>query len=275
MKAAPDRQITYDYFDRTAAYWDDIYQKTDLQSVIYQDRKRAILDLIGRTGLPAGSPILEIGCGAGHLAVELATRGFDVTAIDAAPAMVRLTTERAQNLGTRLSASLGSVEKLEYPAGRFALVLAVGVLPWLDSIEEPLREMARVAGSGAFVLATADHAGALQRWIDPRLHPVMVSAKRGLRRLLERSGSIGPLARGRLQYRRQVDRALAQAGLEKRMEAMVGFGPFTFCEYPLLSNRTGVALHRRLQRHAEQGAPLVKSIGAHYIVLGRKKETTS
>jgi hypothetical protein len=47
----------------------------------------------------------------------------------------------------------------------------------------------------------------------------------------------------------------------------LGFGPFTFLQRKVLSEPLGIALHRRLQRLAEQNVPLFRSTGSHYLVL--------
>ena len=48
---------------------------------------------------PPGSRVLEIGCGTGDEALALAQRGVDVVAIDPAPEMVRIATEKAEERG--------------------------------------------------------------------------------------------------------------------------------------------------------------------------------
>lgn len=275
MSTTNNRQLTCEYFDQTSTYWDDIYRRKNLGSIIYQDRLRLILGMISSMDLQSGARILEIGCGAGHLAVELAARGFDVTAIDTAASMIRLTEDRARRAGVDLKTASGSVHQLEFPDGHFHLVVAVGVLPWLESIHQPLREMARVTARGGFVLATADRAWALHRWVDPRLNPIVVGAKRHARRLLESAGAVKPIARGRLHAGRQIDAAFAQAGLRKRAHATAGFGPFTFLNFSILPDRLGVRLHHWLQNLSEKGSPLARSAGAHYIVLGSKTEATT
>lgn len=49
----------------------------------------AVLERIALPGLPEGARILDLGCGAGHLAAALAARGYDVTGIDISADMLR------------------------------------------------------------------------------------------------------------------------------------------------------------------------------------------
>src|ERR1700736_5962525 len=76
------------HFDSTASYWDGVYRGGDLQGLIYQQRQAAVLDYVDASGLAPDRPVLEIGCGAGHLTMQLADRGFRINAVDASQAMV-------------------------------------------------------------------------------------------------------------------------------------------------------------------------------------------
>lgn len=61
-------------------------------------QRRASLRLLLAT-FPAGSHLLEVGCGVGHEAVALARRGRTVLATDPAPTMVAATVARARAAG--------------------------------------------------------------------------------------------------------------------------------------------------------------------------------
>lgn len=49
--------------------------------------------------LPAGSRILDVGCGSGWLAEYFARLGYDVTGIDISPELINIANERVRNLG--------------------------------------------------------------------------------------------------------------------------------------------------------------------------------
>src|SRR3979490_2641557 len=63
------------HFDSSASYWDGVYRGDDLQGIIYQQRQAAVLDYVDAARLAHDASVLEIGCGAGHLTMELAERG--------------------------------------------------------------------------------------------------------------------------------------------------------------------------------------------------------
>ena len=78
--------------------------------------------------------MLEIGPGAGLLTVELARRGYRVTCIDAAARMLDSAHALcvAEGVGDRVEMVLGDVHALPFPDRSFDLVVAVGVVPWLE-----------------------------------------------------------------------------------------------------------------------------------------------
>jgi hypothetical protein len=71
----------------------------------------------------------------------------------------------------------------------------------------------------------------------------------------------------------ELDRLVRAAGLEKRRRRSVGFGPFTFLGVRLLSDSRSVALHRRLQRLADRGVPILRAAGMNAMVLATKPVT--
>lgn len=261
------------YFQQAAGYWADIYQHADVYALIHQERRELIRRMIEELGLPTGARVLEVGCGAGHLAVELAARGYNVTAVDAADSMVAATRQRARDAGVseRLSVFAGEISGLAFPAAAFDLVLAVGVLPWVDRVAPALSEMARVARPGGVVLVTMDNRWAIHRVLDPRLNPVVVPVKRALAGVLAAAGVLASKARARTLSVSAFDACLLAAGLRKTNAGTLGFGPFTFLNRKLMGDKSGASLHRLLQRRADRGSRLLRSMGAQYIVMAERE----
>jgi SAM-dependent methyltransferase len=71
----------------------------------------------------AGGPILELGAGTGRVALDLAARGHDVSALDTDPVLVAALVRRARERGLRVDASAGDARTFELRS-RFALVVA-------------------------------------------------------------------------------------------------------------------------------------------------------
>jgi cyclopropane fatty-acyl-phospholipid synthase-like methyltransferase len=103
--------------------------------VIYQERTATARAWIDVLAMPDGAPILEIGCGAGLTSAAMAERGFVVTATDGAPAMIELTNKLAldRHLADRIRTVLVDAHRLPFEDRSYALVVALGVFPWLHS----------------------------------------------------------------------------------------------------------------------------------------------
>lgn len=115
-----------------------------------------ILDLIGP---PAGKHILDVGCGDGVLAVELARRGARVTGIDPSFDMIAAARERAAKQGKSVTFEIATAAALPFEAESFDAVTAVTVLCFIDDPGAGPKEMARVLRAGGRLIV-----GELGRW---------------------------------------------------------------------------------------------------------------
>jgi ubiquinone/menaquinone biosynthesis C-methylase UbiE len=161
------------YFDHETSFWNDIYDGADVYSVIHQDRRDLALTWIDELRLTPGARVLEIGCGAGLMAVALAHRNLDVDAVDAAPAMVEVARRNASQAGegSTLRISVGDVHVLDFPDGTFDLAIALGVISWLVAPAAALGEIARVLRPGGTFIGNADNAARLTAcWIPCSTH---------------------------------------------------------------------------------------------------------
>ena len=72
----------------------------------------------------AAGPVLEIGCGTGRVALDLAARGFEVAAVDPEASLVRALEERARARGLALEAAVADARTLNLRPRDFALAVA-------------------------------------------------------------------------------------------------------------------------------------------------------
>ena len=98
-----------------------------IQESVWQDVEcasyEADLDLWRELAAAARGPVLDLGCGTGRVALDLAARGHDVTGVDSDPALVRELLARARERGLRVHADSGDARALALGA-RFALAIA-------------------------------------------------------------------------------------------------------------------------------------------------------
>ncbi|HLL23410.1 MAG TPA: class I SAM-dependent methyltransferase, partial [Kofleriaceae bacterium] len=105
----------------------------------------------------ARGPIVDIGCGPGHVTAHLAALGADVAGVDLSPEMIAAATARHPTLPF----SVADMFALPYAAGSLAGVIAFYSIVHVptDELVVPLRELHRVlAPDGLAMLAF--HAGA-------------------------------------------------------------------------------------------------------------------
>jgi ubiquinone/menaquinone biosynthesis C-methylase UbiE len=256
------------HFDVNASYWDEIYRDADLQGVIYQQRLAAVLDYVDAANPAPGTSVLEIGCGAGHLTVQLAQRKLRVSAVDSSPGMAQLAAQQAADAGfaSEVSVSQADVHALPFGADQFDVVVAVGVIPWLHSPGPAVAEMARVLRPGGQLVLTADNAARLISFTDPRGLLALTPLRGIYHRVRNRPGE----AVSRLHFPGRIDGFVGRAGLTVVARRTVGFGPLSLLGRPLLSDARAVRVNLRLQRLADAGVPGLRGTGWHYLLRATK-----
>jgi len=90
---------------------------------------------------PAGSTLLDVGCGTGHFSRRFAAAGLRVAGLDPDPAML----EYARSLGGGVDYLRGTATALPLPDGTYDFVTAVTSLCFIAETPDALREMWRVA----------------------------------------------------------------------------------------------------------------------------------
>lgn len=103
-------------------------------------------------GPVAGKMLLDVGCGDGELASELARRGAIVTGLDVDPRMVAAAQRRSESEHTQLQLVEGKAEHLPFDNESFDYVLAVTVLCFVRDAEQAVTEMARVLKPGGYLV---------------------------------------------------------------------------------------------------------------------------
>jgi ubiquinone biosynthesis O-methyltransferase len=107
----------------------------------------------------SGRRVLDIGCGDGELAVELAKCGATMTGIDASTTMIDAARARAKKHNVDIDFQVAIAERLPFPAEQFDVVTAITILCFVEDAEPVFREIARVLRPGGrFVI------GELGKW---------------------------------------------------------------------------------------------------------------
>lgn len=146
VPADPVKQQVAAHWGRRAAHFDE-----DFGHSIRTPAERAawdrILDLVvGGRGAPLEA--LDVGCGTGFLAFELAARGHRVTGVDFAPAMVAEVRRKAAEHGVAVRLEEADAERLPFGAASFDLVVSRHLLWTLPHPEAAIDEWMRVLRPG-------------------------------------------------------------------------------------------------------------------------------
>jgi 2-polyprenyl-6-hydroxyphenyl methylase / 3-demethylubiquinone-9 3-methyltransferase len=101
---------------------------------------------------PQGKRALDVGCGGGLLAEEIARQGFVVTGIDPSEASLQTARAHAAQSGLAIDYRRGTAEDLPCEAGSLDLVYCCDVLEHVDSVDRAVAEAARVLKPGGVYL---------------------------------------------------------------------------------------------------------------------------
>lgn len=147
-----------EYFDRAADDYSERAgaRRSDLSSLIFARRRETVLELLDESG--ARGRLLDFGMGPGVFAPAVTARGLDFVGIDISPEMV----ERAQGLGVpRATFVVGDLEALEDFRGRVDVVLAIGLIDYLEDTVEGLRRLSDCLAPGGVLIVSFRNRNAL------------------------------------------------------------------------------------------------------------------
>ena len=180
------------YFERRSREFDSIHQgKGPFGGLVDRVFRAGMLErqayVLGSVRAQPGATLLDVGCGGGKYAVELAGRGMSVTGIDFAAPMIEIARQRARAAAVETSCRwiAGDVMALDLPAAD--TVLAIGVF---DYVDEPgpllarLRELTRFELIASFPKAGTWQGGLRRAWLRLRRCPVRYYAAAELRALV-------------------------------------------------------------------------------------------
>lgn len=152
-----------------------------------------------------GPKVLDIGCGTGDLAIALARRGYEVTAIDISRVAIDIARAKAVGEGLTVHFEVQDATDLSLPSAPFDSVFDSGLLHSLNrrgggEVDEYLALLPGLAAPGGtvFVLAVSLEAGhgwgvteeflracfPEPQWVDTAVEEIDIAAETGGRKLL-------------------------------------------------------------------------------------------
>jgi SAM-dependent methyltransferase len=125
-------------------FFDGFAERYD-KEVFTQNTDAEVRFMIEHLRPPAGSRILDLGCGTGRHSVALAASGYDVTGVDLSRGMLDVAARRAADAGVTVSFEQQDAAQLDL-AGRFdlAICLCEGAMCLLTDDDDPLERDMRI-----------------------------------------------------------------------------------------------------------------------------------
>jgi len=124
--------------------------------VIHPGGRRSTEELFNLARLQAGQKALDVGCGVGTTAIQMARRfGAAVTAIDISPIMLERARRNVQRVGLERNIEIehGDILALRFADNTFDRVIAEAVTMFVDR-QRAAKELVRVCRPNGMVLAT-------------------------------------------------------------------------------------------------------------------------
>ena len=148
----------------------------------YRGRRTVLEGVLGGLDLPAGTRILDAGCGSGRNMIELARYGT-VTGVELSETSVALARER--QCGEVVA---GSVLEMPFPDHSFELAVSLDVIEHLEDDLTALREMRRTVAPGGALLVTVPAYQWLWSGHDEINHHHRRYTRRSLQHVAEQAG---------------------------------------------------------------------------------------
>jgi ubiquinone/menaquinone biosynthesis C-methylase UbiE len=110
------------------------------------------LEILAGWQIPPGSRMLDVGCGAGQIAIPAARAGVQVTGIDIATNWIEHARARAAAEGLTVQFDEGDAEQLPYPDASFDVVVSLIGAMFAPRPERVAAELVRVCRPGGRIL---------------------------------------------------------------------------------------------------------------------------
>src|SRR5262245_43355036 len=268
-RARSQKQLVHDYFNAEAEAWRATYSvRGELPSLLIQERGQKVMEYVDSLALPRGARVLDLGCGAGLVSRQLVERGFQVVGIDVAESMLELARKNCADIAAPGQAEfrIGDVGDLDLPEASFDLIIAMGLIEYLEWDRWALQQMHRVLRIGGHLIVTVPNLLRLSH-LDPWY--LLVQGKRVLRKRWGKWLGKTPPPRStyfdRYYVVSQLRRRLETLGFEVESWYSHGFGPFWSLQR---FRRLSLGLHR-LFGNLSRVAPFLKGLGSDVVLLCR------
>jgi SAM-dependent methyltransferase len=134
-----ESHVNNEYYTGEARASDAYFDAIERQRYQTHYHLRALFERLSGPGR-----LLEVGCGIGVDSIQLAKRGFDVTAVDLTEQAIAVAKEYAARRGATIDFRVGNAEGLDFDDETFDVVYSFGVLHHTPDLQRSVEEVRRV-----------------------------------------------------------------------------------------------------------------------------------
>lgn len=258
------------YYEEQAAEYDREFYLSEAPYPTLKFRHQYILDMVRSLGLPPDARILDVGCGPGEMVIDLIGGDREIYGVDISAEMIGRAQARLEALDdvrNTVILETGDIEALAFPDQHFDLIIASGVVEYLEDDVAWSREVRRTLKPGGYLILNVTNKLAIRKWTEPFVEALKASepVRRALGFVKERVLGRGPLHyfpfRPRKHSPRTFDAFLASLGFEK-----VSHAYFDFSLLPAPFDVLLPSFRKRLERYSKRNMVLN---GVGYIVCAK------
>ncbi|MGE5072404.1 MAG: class I SAM-dependent methyltransferase [Anaerolineae bacterium] len=271
------KKIARLYFadQRQIDFWDKVYDQDDVRGARYTQRMKLALACLDAAALPADGAVLDAGCGAGRVGMEVMRRGYQLYGLDFSHGMLARAREIHKGMsGLVLRLAQGDVESLPLGEACFDAVVCLGVISYLPGLDKALGEMSRVLKPGGILVVSFINRARVVRFLD--LAGQTASRTRRLIARMSTTGSGG--SRPAVDVRRRAYliprffEALQRSGFTVLGYDTTPYEPLTFLGRAIYPRRFAAMLTGLMERPS--GLPFIESVGGICVVKAQKRKTS-
>jgi SAM-dependent methyltransferase len=230
------------YFSASAVEWQELYSRPQrVNDLVLANRRRVAVDKVVQHCRP-GARVLDAGCGAGLVSLDLVERGFFVHGVDIAQSILDLAAQRMRSAGVagdRYALVRGDVSQINLPSSSFGAIVALGFLEYQEDELAALRRFHELLEPSGVLVVSGPTSVKLANYFG--LAPP-------IRERLQSLGILQPTAGPRRIGLHRYSPSRFRSLLQSAGFAMVEYHGHGFVEFEGIAKRLGyngeLALHR-------------------------------
>jgi ubiquinone/menaquinone biosynthesis C-methylase UbiE len=256
------KKAVQQYFSSKTKYWSVLYKedhdKDTFMNYVMRRRKFIVLNLIDKEiGQNKNIKVLDVGCGTGVYINELVKRGFNVHGMDISKEMVQkslITVNESKKEQIRLA--VGDAESIPFKSNNFDLIIGVGLLEYLPSEINALKEFRRLLKPQGILIFTLPNLFKLHNFLDPyfsikttfRFLKKKISNKRKLNEIKPQDFDSNENFAIKRYKKSHINKFLSYSDLQEKEVLGIGYGAFSLLNKKIFPLRLSIKISDLIEK---------------------------